>query len=191
MGVSSIKRLVAVAMLAAISFVLLFIGFPVLPGFSFLKVDFANLPILIGAVAFGPVWGAVTAVLGGLLDVMLKDGGPVGMLGVAANLLATLSYVLPIYYWTKNSAKESGKIRVRKLMIGIGVGTILMTAIMSLANLFVLLPIYMKLASFQVSVSTLNMVVYGVIPFNLIKGILVGLVIAILFYRLLPIVKRG
>lgn len=191
MGVSSIKRLVAVAMLAAISFVLLFIGFPVLPGFSFLKVDFANLPILIGAVAFGPIWGAVTAVLGGLLDVMFKDGGPVGVLGVAANLLATLSYVLPIYYWTKNSARESGKTRVRKLMVGIGVGTILMTIVMSLANLFVLLPIYMKLASFHVSVSTLNMVIYGVMPFNLIKGILVGLVIAILFYRLLPIVKRS
>lgn len=191
MGVSRLNRVIIVAMLAAVSFVLLFIGFPVLPGFPFLKVDFANVPILIGTVLFGPWWGMATAGIAGLLDIIFKDANPVGILGVIANWMAAALYVLPIYYWTRGSESLDHKKRDRKLVMGIIIGTLLMTLIMSLANLFILLPLYMKLASFQISISTLKMVLFGVVPFNLIKGIIVGIVIVLVYFRLIPILRKN
>ena len=61
-----------------------------------------------------------------------------------------------------------------------------MAVFMSLTNLFILLPIYFKLVSFQISVSTLNMVLYGVLPFNLIKGVIVGIATGVIYARMVP-----
>jgi len=79
-----------------------------------------------------------------------------------------------------------------KLLIkGVLIGSVLMTVFMSVINLFILLPLYMKLASFQINVSTLNMVLYGVVPFNLLKGIIVGIAIGLVYFRLIPIIRRA
>ncbi|KRN93722.1 ECF transporter S component [Pediococcus stilesii] len=191
MSVSKVNKMVVVAMLAAISFVLIFIDFPLLPGFSFLKIDFADVPVLIGTVLFGPIWGMATAALAGLMDIILRDSNPAGALGAVANWMAAVSYVLPIYYFLKAAHGSEHKKEMGALIKGVLVGSILMTVIMSLANLFVMLPLYMKLASFQINVSTLNMVIYGIVPFNLLKGLIVGVAIALVYFRLLPIIRRA
>lgn len=190
MSVSKVNKMVVVAMLAAVSFVLIFIDFPILPGFSFLKIDFANVPVLIGTVLFGPVWGMATAALAGLMDIILRDSNPAGALGAVANWMAAVSYVLPIYYFLKAANGSEHKKEMGALIKGIVVGTLLMTVVMSLANLFVMLPLYMKLASFQINVSTINMVIYGIVPFNILKGLIVGVAIALIYFRLIPIIKR-
>ncbi|WP_232625359.1 ECF transporter S component [Pediococcus pentosaceus] len=191
MSVSKVNKMVVVAMLAAISFVLIFIDFPILPGFSFLKIDFADVPVLIGTVLFGPVWGMVTAGLAGLMDIILRDSNPAGALGAFANWLAALSYILPIYYAIKAVQGSTHKKEVGALIRGVLIGSVLMTVFMSVINLFILLPLYMKLASFQINVSTLNMVLYGVVPFNLLKGIIVGIAIGLVYFRLIPIIRRA
>lgn len=191
MSVSKVNKMVVVAMLAAISFVLIFIDFPLLQGFSFLKIDFADVPVLIGTVLFGPIWGMATAALAGLMDIILRDSNPAGALGAVANWMAAVSYVLPIYYFLKAAHGSEHKKEMGALIKGVLVGSILMTVIMSLANLFVMLPLYMKLASFQINVSTLNMVIYGIVPFNLLKGLIVGVAIALVYFRLLPIIRRA
>lgn len=191
MSVSKVNKMVIVAMLAAISFVLIFIDFPILPGFSFLKIDFADVPVLIGTVLFGPVWGMATAGLAGLLDIIVRDSNPAGALGAVANWMAAVAYVLPIYSFLKRAEDQPHHQAVMALVKGVLLGTALMTVVMSVANLFVLLPLYMKLASFQINISTLNMVLYGVLPFNLLKEIIVGAVIGLLYFRLMPIVRRG
>lgn len=44
------RRLTVIALLAAISFVLMiFPQFPLIPGASFLKIDFSFVPVLLGA----------------------------------------------------------------------------------------------------------------------------------------------
>ena len=48
------RKMVTVAMLASISFVIMFFAFPVVPLFPFMKVDFSEIPILIGAYLLGP-----------------------------------------------------------------------------------------------------------------------------------------
>jgi riboflavin transporter FmnP len=191
MSVSKVNKMVVVAMLAAISFVLIFIDFPILPGFSFLKIDFADVPVLIGTVLFGPVWGMATAGLAGLLDIIIRDSNPAGALGAFANWMAACVYVLPIYYALKAVQGDSHKKEMGALIKGVLSGSVLMTLLMSVANLFILLPLYMKLASFQINVSTLNMVLYGVVPFNLLKGLIVGIAIGLVYFRLIPIIRRA
>lgn len=53
-------NLTVAAMLSAVAFILMFIEFPIpmlIP--SFVKMDFSDLPALLGAFALGPVYGAV------------------------------------------------------------------------------------------------------------------------------------
>jgi riboflavin transporter FmnP len=191
MSVSKVNKMVVVAMLAAVSFVLIFIDFPILPGFSFLKIDFANVPVLIGTVLFGPIWGMATAGLAGLMDIVLRDSNPAAALGAFANWMAAVAYVLPIYGCLKLVKGDESKKEMGALIKGVIGGSLLMTVVMSVANLFVLLPLYMKLANFQINITTLNMVIYGIIPFNLLKGLIVGIAIALVYFRLVPIIKRA
>ena len=56
------RKMAVVAILSAISFLLMFFDFPILPGASFLKLDFSILPILLGLVVLD---------LGGVLSILL------------------------------------------------------------------------------------------------------------------------
>ena len=67
---TKVRKLATMAMLVAISIVLVYlIHFPIFPGAAFLEYDPADIPILIGAFAYGPVAGVlltvVTAVIQG------------------------------------------------------------------------------------------------------------------------------
>ncbi|AMV60268.1 Substrate-specific component RibU of riboflavin ECF transporter [Pediococcus damnosus] len=186
MGSKNVTRLVVIAMMAAISYILLLFGFPILPGFSFLKIDFANVPILIIMLMYGPGAGIATTAVAGLLDIVTKDSSMVGIIGIIANFLATMCFALPIYYAVRKHVTEGIRKQIKYVIRGIIVGTISMAVFMSLANLFVLLPLYFKLVSFQINLSTLKMVLYGVLPFNLIKGAVVGLATGIIYGRMVP-----
>ena len=47
------RRLSTIAILSAISFVLMYFDFPLLPAASFLKIEFSILPVLVGLVVNG------------------------------------------------------------------------------------------------------------------------------------------
>ena len=61
-------NLTVAAMLSAVAFILMFIEFPIpmlIP--SFVKMDFSDLPALLGAFALGPVYGVVISFMKNLL----------------------------------------------------------------------------------------------------------------------------
>ena len=66
-------NLTVAAMLSAVAFILMFIEFPIpmlIP--SFVKMDFSDLPALLGAFALGPVYGAVISFMKNLLHIIIK-----------------------------------------------------------------------------------------------------------------------
>ena len=66
-------NLTVAAMLSAVAFILMFIEFPIpmlIP--SFVKMDFSDLPALLGAFALGPVYGAVISFMKNLLHIVIK-----------------------------------------------------------------------------------------------------------------------
>ena len=58
---NKVQKMVSIAMLAAIGTVLQFVAFPIMPAFSFLKIDFSDIPILLGMFLYGPLAGVITA----------------------------------------------------------------------------------------------------------------------------------
>lgn len=186
---SKVQKMVSVAMLAAIGAVLQFVAFPIMPGFNFLKIDFSDIPVLIGMFLFGPVAGITTAFIRSLLHLLMTGLAPQNMVGDIASFLATTVFTLPIYYFFQNGANK-------KLNKGIGIvtGIFALTLFMSIANYFVITPIYLKLfgatADQFLGTSLASYVAIGILPFNLIKGTIVSAVFLVLHAKLLPWLAR-
>ncbi|MFD1318422.1 ECF transporter S component [Loigolactobacillus zhaoyuanensis] len=183
-----VRKLVMIAMLAAISYLLMLFSFPVLPAAPFLKLDFSNLPIFLSMFLYGPAAGAFTTLITSLLDFITRGSGVPGLIGEVAYFLATMCFTLPVYYFFKRD--HSAKVQRKNMFAGFITGTLSLTVFMSLANIFVLLPIYMKFSGIQINATTLNLVATTVVPFNLIKGVLVSAVFLIAYERLLPWLSR-
>ena len=76
-------------------------------------------------------------------------------------------------------------ISTRTLIYGLIVGTIVMTIVLSILNYFVLLPLYGMIFNLGDVVKNLKIVIVsGVIPFNIIKGIIISIIFVLLYKRL-------
>lgn len=173
------KRLVGISLFGALAFVLMFIAFPVIPAFSYLKIDFSDLPILLSFFLYGPAGGIISAVIRSILH-YLQTGGDMGYpIGDFASLLATLSYTLPVYYLL-NKAKTKTAVIMALLT-----GTLVLTVVLSIANWFIITPLYMYLLNFEMG-SVKELVLAGILPFNIIKGLVVSAVILLVMPKLKP-----
>ena len=63
---------------------------------------------------------------------------------------------------------------------------------MSLLNYLVFLPMYTYFLNFPMETGTalFNTIIFGILPFNLIKGILVTTVMIVLYKRMKPLLDR-
>ncbi|GAK07334.1 ECF transporter S component [Geomicrobium sp. JCM 19038] len=162
----------------------MFISFPIpfLPA-NFLSLDFSEIPVLLAAILFSPVAGiAVAGVKIALYTLFMGAGDPIGMV---TNFMASLAFVLPIAYIYRRFRTT------KSLVLGIGVGTVSLTVILSVLNYFIFLPAYVWLVGMDLSSGMmLTMVLGGILPFNLIKGIVVGAVFVPVFLKLYPLLKK-
>ncbi|MEQ7177983.1 ECF transporter S component [Enterococcus thailandicus] len=185
-----VQKMVMVAMFAAIGLVLQFIAFPIMPAFSFLKIDFSDIPVLISMFLFGPVAGVATAFLRSLLHLVTTGFSPDNLVGDVASFLATTIFTLPIFYFFKQNKKHAN----RNKILGVVTGTLAMTIFMSIANYFVITPLYLMFfglnANQMLGMPLVNYVLIGIVPFNLIKGFIVSAAFLVLHAKLLPWLSR-
>jgi len=170
-------RMIVISLLAALSLVLFFISFPLplLP--PYLKVDFSDVPALIAGLIFSP--------LAGIIVVLLKNAiyfiatGATDPAGVLANFIAGSVFIFPVAYLYH---RYSG---IKSIIYGLVIGTFIMTIVMSVLNYFFILPAYALLMNLEMTTTIkLATVMGGVLPFNLIKGIIVGLLFSLLFLKM-------
>lgn len=176
------KRLIFISMLSAIAFVLTFIKFPLpfLP--PYLTLDFSDVPTLLATFIFGPGAGVIVALVKNLLNYLFNLGDPVGPL---ANFLAGLSFLYTAYLFYKKQRS------LRSLIIGLIIATIVMTIVLSILNYFVLLPLYGMIFNLGDVVNNLKIIIVsGVIPFNIIKGIVVSVIFILLYRRLNNVIRK-
>ncbi|EGO2630190.1 MULTISPECIES: ECF transporter S component [Enterococcus] len=182
---NKVQKMVSIAMLAAIGTVLQFVAFPIMPAFSFLKIDFSDIPILLGMFLYGPLAGVITAFVRSLLHLFLTGLAPQNMVGDFASFLASSIFTLPIFYFFG----KKKNIRTNRIM-GLVSGILALTIFMSIANYFVITPIYLQLYGVTtqqfLGTSLASYVAIGIVPFNLIKGLLVSGVFLVLHAKLLP-----
>ncbi|EPH94617.1 MULTISPECIES: ECF transporter S component [unclassified Enterococcus] len=185
-----VQKMVAVALFAAIGLVLQYIAFPIMPAFSFLKIDFSDIPVLISMFLFGPLAGIVTAFLRSVLHLMTTGFSPDNLVGDTASFLASMIYTLPIFYFFRSKKHSVG----RNKFWGVISGTLAMTAFMSVANYFVITPLYLMFfglnAQQMLGMPLANYILIGILPFNLIKGFIVSAAFLVLHAKLLPWLAR-
>jgi len=182
----SLTRLVTLSFLSAIAFVMQALNFP-LPMFpQFLNIDFSEIPALIGGLLYGPVAGIVIEGLKNLLHFLFygSDTGiiPIGQLSnfIAGSLFVTLTVII------------SRKVGERKgLWMGLATATLVMAVVMTLANWYVIFPAYSFLIHWTVTESQKwALIILGVAPFNVVKGILIAIVFVPLYTKIKPHLKQ-
>jgi len=192
---SNIRTMVQIGMLGAVSVVLMMFEFPLWFAPGFYKIDFSEVPVLIGTFAMGPVAGVMIELIKVILHLLLKGSTTAG-LGDAANFLIGCSLILPAGIIYK-------RIKTRKgALIGMATGTLILITIGSFLNAFVLLPVYAK--AFGLPMETLvgmgsavnpaitnvtTFILLAVAPFNLLKGVVVSVITYGLYKYVSPILK--
>ncbi|MCI1985953.1 MAG: ECF transporter S component [Lactobacillus sp.] len=181
MSGSKVHRLVGVALLAAVGFILqMYLAFPILPMFPFLKLDLSDLTVLLGGLLYGPAGGVAIAFVRSLVHYVMTGGGVVNLVGDLASFIASVGFMWPVVsvMKTKNS--------VTRQIGGLIGGTISLTVMMSILNWLVIMPLYLAVMNFSLGMSTLRYVLIGVVPFNLIKGVVVSIVFFAFAKALMP-----
>ncbi|MCI7369682.1 MAG: ECF transporter S component [Firmicutes bacterium] len=185
------------AVFASMAGVLMLVELPLFFAPSFYKLDISELPILICTFYLGPVAGVVAELVKVLVKLIIK-GTTTAYVGDFANFVVGCSFVLPasiVYHM--NKGKKSA-------LTGMIVGTLVMTVFGSLFNAVYLLPTFADLYGMPLdaiiamgtevnsainSVSTL--VLFAVVPFNLLKGAIVTLLTMLLYKRISPLLHKG
>ena len=192
----NIRTMALVAMFGAVSVILMLVEFP-LPFLAppFYKLDFSEVPVMIGTFAMGPLAGVGIELIKILLNLMFNGTITAGV-GEAANFIIGCSMVLPagLIYRRHKTRKNA--------VIGLAAGTATMIVVGCFVNAFVLLPAYS--AGLGIPMDTLVgmgtainpaitnvgwFVVIAVAPFNLVKGVLVSIVTMLLYKRVSVIIK--
>ncbi|MCC5912270.1 MAG: ECF transporter S component [Clostridiaceae bacterium] len=191
--VFSTSNLVKMSILGVLSFVLMLVSFavPVFPGF--LKIDLSDVPALIGGFALGPVAGMLIQLLKNFLHFITKTS--TGGVGEVSNFIVGTAYVVPaamIYHLKKDRTHA---------IIGVLVGTVVMAAVGALSNTYLIIPFYSNFMPIDaiVQMGTVvnsrivdvpTLVLYGVTPFNIFKGLVIAVVTLFLYKKISPILKK-
>ena len=89
-----LKYLAQIAILSAISAIIMLLEFPLWFAPPFYKLDFSEVPILIGSFAMGPISGILMELLKNLLNLIL-NGTTTNFVGEFANFITGCALVVP------------------------------------------------------------------------------------------------
>lgn len=186
------KTITSVGALSAIAAVLMqVLEFPIPFMPPFLKFDFSNIPALIGGFAYGPAVGVTVALVKALLHLLVTTTGGVGEL---ADFLTSASMVLTASLIYKH-------MRTRKNALwGMAAGTIVMSAVGAVTNYFILIPFYEKVMPMEQIIAACaavnraisgmaTYILFGVLPFNLIKCVLISAITMMIYKKISRLIK--
>lgn len=192
--VMSTNTMTKVAILSAISYILMFISMPI-PGLfpDFLKIDISDVPAIFGGMALGPFAGFMIVFIKNLFQAMTAS--TTAWIGEIANLLIGGSYVVIVSLVYRNKKNLKG------LLIGFVLGTIAMVIVGCLTNYYMLLPFYGKIMPMEAIIDMGNLinpkvtdlgsfVVWMIAPFNLVKAILISLITLPLYKKMEVLLKK-
>lgn len=188
----NVNSMVKIAFLSVVAYILMILEIPVFFFPAFLKIDLSDIPALVAGFALGPVGGIFVQLIKNILHLLTKtDTGGVGEL---ANFIIGISLVIPAAISYKVSRTK------RSAVLGMILGIAVMAMVGALANYFILLPFYAKVmpleqiiawsASANAAINSLEtLILYAVIPFNLLKGIIVVAITAVIYKKISHLFK--
>ena len=182
----SVATMTRIAILAAAASILFLIEIPIV---AFYKLDLSNIPVLLGAFSMGPVPGVIILALKSAIGLLHSSSAGVGEL---ADFVMGAALIIPasVIYHRKKSRKNA--------IIGMAIGTVCMVIVGVLMNKWVMLPFYMgafymdmdgiiKAAGVAGVDSEWKLLLLVTGPFNLLKGVVLSIVTALIYKPLSPI----
>ena len=187
----STYQITVIAILAAIGSVLYKLEIVVFPAVPFYKLDFSNLPVLLGTFAMGPFIGSVVLLIKSAVGLLTTTSQGVGEI---ADFVLGLMMVLPVgFLYRRNKSRGTA-------VLGMVIGGVAATIAGVLMNYFVLIPFFAALFGIPVDVivamgtnmipavdSLWKFVILVTGPFNLIKWTAIALVTGLIYKPLSPI----
>ena len=151
----SVKKMVTLAMLAAIAY--LMVNLIRIPVVLFLKYEPKDVIITIGGFLFGPMAAFIVSGIVSLLEMVTIS--ETGIIGCIMNLISTCSFACTAAFVYKKQHTLKGAIT------GLGLGSVLMVGAMLLWN-WLITPLYMGVDRATVE----GMLIPAFLPFNLLKA---------------------
>ena len=194
---SSTHYITYTAVFACMAGVLMLFELPLFFAPGFYKLDISEMPVLICTFYLGPVAGVITELIKVMVKLLLK-GTTTAFVGDFANFVVGCSFVLPasIIYHARPGKKSA--------LIGMAVGTLVLTVFGSLFNGVYLIPKFAELYGMPLDAivgmgtavnanikSITTLVVFAVVQFNLLKGAVVSTLTFLLYKRISPILHRN
>lgn len=190
------KNVVLMGMFAALGAVLMLFEIP-LPFLapSFYGLDLAEVPMLVGTFALGPAAGIVMEFVKILIKLLLKPTST-GFVGEFANFAIGAALIVPAGIIYRHHKTKKGAV------IGMVVGTVSMAVVGVLVNALVMLPFYsnfMPLENILAAGAAINPAVgsvwtFAVLcvgPFNVVKGVVVSLITALVYKRVSVVIHQA
>ncbi|PWG00797.1 ECF transporter S component [Levilactobacillus bambusae] len=177
----SVRTMVQVALFACCAYILMFLSFPIIPFVSYMKLDFSEVVILLAMVILGPTEAILVSAIEALLYFVTTGVDIPNLIGVGTAFIAALAFMLPIY-WTAKALKN--QTFLRRAIVSVLVGTLTLTVVMALANWLVITPLYLNVLHMSIGMPLSKLVLLGVIPFNLLKGVIIGIVFIFMMQRM-------
>ncbi len=165
------------------------ISIPIVP--TFIKLDFSDLPELIGAFAYGPAAGVLIALIKNLIHMAVSQSGFVGELSnfILGAVLSLTAGVIYKYKRTKSGA-----------LLACVAASAVMAAVSLPLNHFVIYPLYYSVLGFpeETILGMYRAILPGVksvfqalcifnVPFTLIKGLLCSALTVLIYKPLSPL----
>ncbi len=192
--VFDISSMVKIGMLAGLGTALMLIDFP-LPIFpSFLKFDLSDAPAVIGAFAMGPAAGVMIELVKNIIKAF---GTKTGFVGEVANFLVGVAYVLPLSLVYEKWPNKKG------VLWGSVIATFSGAIIAGILNYTILIQTFSRVLGLPIEgfveaaakinsavVDLRTLVLFAVVPFNLVKGVVVTVSSLALYKALQPLFKK-
>ena len=185
------------AIFASMAGVLMLVEIPLFFAPGFYKMDLGEMPVLICTFYLGPVAGVVAELLKVMVKLLIK-GTTTAFVGDFANFVVGCSFIIPasVIYHARPGKKSA--------LVGMAVGTLVMTVFGSAFNALYLLPKFSELFGMPLDAivgmgtavngaitSVWTLVLFAVVPFNLLKGAVVSALTFLLYKRISPILHRS
>ncbi|KSV58578.1 ECF transporter S component [Acetivibrio ethanolgignens] len=180
------RQLVTLAMLSALAYVLMLIHLP-FKYLGFLELEFSDVPAVIASLVYGPVAGVVVELIKNVIKAITAT--TTGGIGELANFLISACYVIPVGILFQ---RLKGKAKVFESFAA-GIAGFVTAGVV--VNYFITVPLYANLfggmdvvvgavaATVPAIKDLATIVILGITPFNVVKGLLVSFV-GYLVYKL-------
>ena len=188
----TLSALVRIAILGAVSALLFYIELPIIP--PIYKLDLSTVPALIAGFSMGPGASLGVTLLKDLIG--LTHSSSMGVGELADFLMSgSMTAVAALIYRRRHTFKGA--------VLSLSVGTLVMCAVAALANYFIMIPFYVQVMNMPMEKilsmiantvpmvdSLWKMILLAVVPFNLLKGVVLSIVTILLYKRISPLLKR-